>query len=155
MLTCVSFWEIGHEIGLHQSIVSRIFNRYVKILLQHYSGKLTDNLNYFNNRLAVYNSKLRHKIESLGDEVQNYLMNISCFTDGTIHCVVFQVTTGIDGIIMDMYGGFPGSRHDSHIYTSSCLTDDLLKFSKLTIFNTKLMQIKDIIMMRIQSLRIT
>jgi len=49
----------------------------------------------------------------------NYVQREYYHGKDKIHCVAFQVTTGIDGIIMDMYGGFPGSRHDSHIYTSS------------------------------------
>jgi len=51
----------------------------------------------------------------------NYMQKEYYHGKDKIHYVAFQVTTGIDGIIMDMYGGFPGSRHHSHIYTSSLL----------------------------------
>ena len=36
-----------------------------------------------------------------------------------IHCYAFQVTTAIDGMIIDVFGGFPGSRHDSYMFDSS------------------------------------
>jgi len=96
----------------------------------------------FADRLSTYNRKLKIKIQAGGNLVPPSVEHVSCFTDGTriqvckpigpdyiqrefyhgkdrIHCHASQVTTGLDGMIMDILGGFPGSRHDSHIFDSS------------------------------------
>ena len=142
MLTCQPFGEIGREVGLDQSIISIVFHRYISILLEFHGDKLFNNLNFFNGRLEIYNQKLKSKIQSGGDLVPTMVESVACITDGTriqiykpigpdyvqrefyhgkdkIHCCAFQVTTGMDGIIMDVYGGFAGSRHDSYIFDSS------------------------------------
>jgi len=154
MLTCDQSWEIGHEVGLHQTIISRIFNAYLYYFLEKYGRKLYDNLQYFRDRLELYNLKMKLKIQSMGHDVPLVVQNISCFTDGTriqicrpngphyvqrefyhgkdkIHCFAFQVTTGMDGLVMDMFG-FPGSRHDSHIFNQSQLNQ---RFANIQVNN--------------------
>ena len=49
-----------------------------------------------------------------------------------IHCYAFQVTTGLDGMIMDIFGGFPGSMHDSDIFDSSLFNN---RFEQIQIEN--------------------
>ena len=69
MLTCDQSWEIGHEVGLHQTIISRIFNAYLYYFLEKYGRKLYDNLQYFRDRLELYNLKMKLKIQSMGHDV--------------------------------------------------------------------------------------
>ena len=83
MLTCQPLWEIGYEIGLDHTIVSRIFNKFVAILLVHHGSKLYDNLEYFADRLSTYNRKLEIKIQAGGNLVPSSAEHVSCFTDGT------------------------------------------------------------------------
>jgi len=37
-------WQLGTEVGVDQSLISRIFNKFVDELLQRHSSKLYDNL---------------------------------------------------------------------------------------------------------------
>ena len=83
MLTCQHFWDIGYEVGLYQTIVSRVFNIFVCILLQHHGWKLYNNLEFFEPKLAAYNRKFMFKIQSGGDLVPPSVEHVSYFTDGT------------------------------------------------------------------------
>jgi hypothetical protein len=92
----------------------------------------------------LYNQKFRAKVIATGDLVPQSSEWTALFTDGTRfpvcrpdgpnflqkeffygkdskHCLGFQVTSGMDGMVVDLFGGFPGSRHDSHIFRSSML----------------------------------
>ncbi len=92
----------------------------------------------------MYNQKLRSKILREGNVLPEAGHSTALFTDGTrfpicrpsgpdfvqrefyygkdsMHCLGFQVTTAPDGMIVDLFGGFPGSRHDAHILVSSQL----------------------------------
>ena len=148
MLRRTHTWELAREVGVDRTIISRIFITFVSELICQHGRKLYDNLDYFANRFHLYNSKLKAKIESIGEVVPESAQWTALFTDGTriqickpngryfvqrefyhgkdkIHCMAFQVTTAMDGMIVDLFGGFPGSRHDSHIFNSSLLNQRL------------------------------
>jgi hypothetical protein len=139
-------WELAREVGVDRSLISRIFETFVSTLVSLHGNKLYDNIAFFVERFPLYNAKLKSKIASGGDIIPISADLTAMFTDGTrieicrpdgrnfvqrefyygkdkVHCLAFQVTTAIDGMIVDMYGGYPGSRHDSHIFNSSLLND--------------------------------
>ena len=83
----------------------------------------------------------------MGNDMPLVVQNVSYFTDGTriqrcrpmgpdyvqsefyhgedkMHCITFQLTTGMDGLTMDMFV-FPGLRHDNHIYNCSLFNQRL------------------------------
>lgn len=141
-------WELAREVGVDRTTISRIFNTFVCELVSQHGRKLYDNIEFFVNRFELYNTKLKAKIELNGDAIPPSANMTAMFTDGTrfpickpegryyvqreyyygkdkIHCMAFQVTTAIDGMIVDLYGGYPGSRHDSHVFNSSLFNERL------------------------------
>lgn len=136
------FHTISIESGIELSMVARIVDSFLSELIARHSFRLTSNLDFFTPKLKMYNTKLREKILSRNEEIPFVAMDTSCFLDGTriqickpsgprfleremyskkdeYHCLQFQCVTGIDGMIMDLFGGYAGSRHDWHIYQRS------------------------------------
>jgi hypothetical protein len=143
-MKCFNTADLGNLVGLDQSVISRLLNAFVIHLNHLHARRLFDNLDFFKERFPYYNQKLVDKLFQRGDMPPDFAGDIALFTDGTriqicqpdgrhyverefyhgkdkIHCLAFQVTTGIDGMIVDLLGGFPGSRHDSHVFRKSML----------------------------------
>jgi len=137
-------YELAQEVGVDRTIISRIFITFTNYLCEHHSHRLYNNLNFFRGRFPLYNSKLKAKIVMENQYIPASVESTALFTDGTrleicrpmgpyhiqreyyhgkdkIHCLAFQATTAMDGMIVDLFGGYPGSRHDSYICNRSLL----------------------------------
>lgn len=140
--------SLEREFGRDYSQLSRIFNKVSHQMCLHHFDRLFNNLPFFEPRFAMYNDHIRRKCLAMypGEGLPPDYQNVCGFQDGTrleisrpggdeavqmrcfngkdrIHCLEFQGVSFPDGMIGDLYGPVPGSRHDSYISRVSRIMD--------------------------------
>ena len=127
--------EASEEFGIDHSQICRIFNTIMQLVVQRNHILIFDNIAYFVPRFPIYNQALRAKITSLNLILPAAALDTALFTDGTskeilrpgenqarvynghhhVHCLQFQITMGLCGMIVDFFGPIAGARHDEYV----------------------------------------
>ena len=130
--------EASAEFGIENTQVCRIFNTTMQMVVMRNHLLVFDNIPYFVPRFPMYNQALRAKILSLGQTLPAAALDTALLSDGKsvevlrlggphirqariynghhrVHCLQFQTSAGLDGMVVDLFGPIAGARHDEAV----------------------------------------
>eukprot|EP00752_Nemacystus_decipiens_P009445 g8444.t1 len=144
MSTHLRLTELEREFGRDSTALSRMFRMATDLVFEKHSGRLKNGLGLFAEHFAMFAAKIHAKgaSEAGGDDINVVDQNVALFIDGTIfeicrvrgrnntqeafwdghhrrHALGMQGVIAPNGLLVDVWGMYPGRRHDEHMVFDS------------------------------------